>query len=92
MDSISYQFQDRFAPYIGVANVTPTMLDVVRTETQALVQFLKSNYYTQTLGGQLIDATITDLRPSLLAANRIVLAVKLTIPYSLDNLEAHLVI
>ncbi len=92
VDSISYQFQDRFAPYIGVANVTPTLIDIIRTETQALIQFLKSNYYTQTLGGQLIDATITDLRPSLLAADRIVLAVSMTVPKSLNNLEAHLVI
>lgn len=92
LDSISYYFQDTFAPYIGISNVTPSMLDIIEAETTAAIQFLRTANFTQRLGGQLIDATITDLRVSAVFKDRILLSLDLTVPYSLNVLECHLLV
>lgn len=92
VDHISMLFSDRFAAFIGISNVTPSMLAIIRVETEACIEFLKSNNFVRRLGGQLIDATITELRPHVLLKDRVVLVVNLTIPYSLNNLECHLVV
>lgn len=92
VDSISYTFQQAFAPFIGVTNVTPTALAQLNVEALAVIQFLQSNYFTQALGGQLISATITELAPSLLAADQVVMAIALEVPYALNVLSIHLVI
>jgi hypothetical protein len=92
VDSISYYLQDTFAPYIGISNVTPSMLDIIEAETNAAIQFLRAANFTPRLGGQLIEAAITDLRISPVFKDRIILSLDLTIPYSLNNLEVHLLI
>jgi hypothetical protein len=92
VDSISYYFQDTFAPYIGISNVTPSMLDIIEAETAAAIQYLRTANFTQRLGGQLIEAEITDLRISPVFKDRILLSMDLTIPYSLNNLEVHLLV
>jgi hypothetical protein len=92
VDSISYRFKEYFAPFIGVTNVTPVIVNRIAVETAALVETLKTELFTNNLGGQLIDATILDLRPHLTLKDRIVLKLGLTVPYALNNLEVHLAI
>jgi hypothetical protein len=92
LDSISFYFQDTFSPYIGISNVTPGMLDIIEAEASAAIQYLRSAKTTPRLGGQLIDAVITDLRISPVFKDRIVLAMTLTVPYALNNLELHLLV
>lgn len=92
VDSTSYYFQDKFAPYIGISNATPAMLDIIEAETNSAIQFLRTANFTQRLGGQLIDATITDLRISPVFKDRILLALDCTYPYALNNIEIHLMI
>lgn len=92
VDSISYYFHDTFAPYIGISNVTPSMLDIIEAETTAAIQFLRAANFTTRLGGQLIDATITDLRISPVFKDRILLSLDCQVPYALNNLEVHLLI
>lgn len=92
VDSISAFFLDRFAPYIGIANVTPGMIDIIEAETLAAIAHLRGSNHTQRLGGQLIDAKITDLRSSAVHKDRIILALDMTIPYALNNLEVHLLV
>ncbi len=92
VDAISYLFQDRFSPFIGISNVTPSFLEIVRAETESLIRFLTGNNFVQRLGSQLIDGTITDLRQHTLLRDRVVLAVELEVPVAANNIECHLVI
>jgi hypothetical protein len=92
VDSISYYFMEQFAPYIGVTNVTPSMISQIEVDTIAAIEYLRSANWTTVLGGQLIDATITDLRVSPVFRDRIVLGLSLDIPYALNNLEIHLIV
>ena len=92
LDSISYLFSSRLAPYIGRMNVTPSALLVLGTEIDSTIDFLKSNGYVARLGGQLIDGTIISLQPHLLLKDRVVCVLDVTLPYPMNNLELHLVV
>lgn len=92
VDAMSYVFLNRLAPYIGKANVTPGTLSVLRVELDSIIDFLKTNGYVASLGGQLIDGEIASLRAHALLPDRIVAVMNLTIPYALNNIEVHLVV
>ena len=92
LDSISYLFARRLAPYIGRMNVTQSALLVLGTEIDATIDFLKSNGYVARLGGQLVDGTILSLQPHALLTDRVVCVIDVTLPYPLNNLEIHLVV
>ena len=92
VDSISYRFKDTFTPYIGVTNVTPSMLRILSTEINKLIDTLKTERYTEELGGQLIDAQVVRLAQHLLLLDRVVLVLNCQVPYSMNNFEVHLVI
>lgn len=92
LDSISYQFLDQFSPYIGRANAVPGILDILEAEAKARIQFLRSANFTQMLGGQIVDAEITDIRISPIFKNRVVIALAVTLPVELDNIALHLVV
>lgn len=92
LDAISYLFLARMAPFIGVTNVTPTALARMHVELVSAIEYLKSNGFTDTLGSQLIDGTIVELRPHALLRDRVVGVIAVTLPYELDNLELHLVV
>ena len=92
VDSMSYLFLNRLSPYIGRSNVTPSALDILSVEVTASIDFLKANGFTDTLGGQLIDGTITQLRQHALLKDRVVIVLDLEIPYPMNNIEVHLVV
>lgn len=92
VDSMSYLFLNRLSPYIGRTNVTPSALDILNVEVTATIDFLKANGYTDTLGSQLIDGTITQLRQHALLKDRVVIVLNLEIPYPMNNIEVHLVV
>lgn len=91
VDSISFQFLAALGEYIGVVNVTPSMLGIISIAVQGLINNLKQVVNPE-LGGQLIDGTIVALRQHLVLKDRIVCILSLQIPYSLDVLEVHLVV
>lgn len=92
IDSISYRFKDTFRPFIGITNVTPVIESRLRLETTQLIRVLQTEAATQNLGGQLIDATIADLRVSLTQKDRYVIKLSCSIPYPLNNVEVHIAI
>ena len=92
VDSMSYLFLNRLSPYIGRSNVTPSALDILSVEVTASIDFLKANGYTDSLGGQLIDGEITQLRQHALLRDRVVIVLDLEIPYPMNNIEVHLVV
>lgn len=92
VDSISYRFKDHFKPFIGVTNVTPVIQARLELETGNLIRVLQTEAETANLGGQLIDATIVELRPHLTLKDRYVLKLNATVPYPFNNFEIHLMI
>lgn len=92
LDSVSYFFLDLLSPYIGISNVTTSTITVLRSEIRAGIQVLRSRNFIERLGGQIIDATIRELRPHTTLKDRVVCVLDLTMPYALNNLEMHLVV
>lgn len=87
VDSISFQFFDTYAPYIGVSNVTPSMEGILRAETLSTIQFLRNANFTPRLGAQLIDATIDQLYASPTLKDTYVVQLSLQLPYPLNNIQ-----
>lgn len=92
VDSMSYLFLRRLRPYIGRTNATPSMLTVLRGQVTAIIDFFKTNGFTQELGSQLIDGTIRTLQIHPLLKDRVEIVLDLTVPAPLNNIELHLVV
>jgi hypothetical protein len=92
VDAISYTFLSQLAIYIGRANVTPRFLVQLRRAIQGTVDFLKSNGSTPSLGGQLIEAELTDLRQHAVNLDQVVVVLEIDIPYPVNVIELRLVI
>jgi hypothetical protein len=92
LDSISYLFALRLAPFIGLMNVTPSGLMILGVEIDSCINFLKSNGTIARLGPQLIAATVVSLQPHAILPDRVVCVIDVTLPYPLNNLEVHLVV
>jgi hypothetical protein len=92
VDSISYVFSRELAPYIGVANVTPALLDKLKALVLGTINYLVGNGYVARIGGQLISAEITELRQHAVLKDRVKITLDIKIPYPLNNIELHLVV
>lgn len=92
VDSISYRFKDYFAPFIGVANVTPAMRDIILGGINRLIRTLETERTTPQLGGQLISGTIDRFEVSSLFKDRYVAFITIEVPYAINNIELHLVV
>lgn len=94
VDSMSYTFVRRLRPFIGRTNVTPSMIRKLTLEVNIIIDFFKSNGYTEELGSQLIDGSIQEGFPRVhpLLADRVEIVVDLEVPAPLNNIELHLVI
>ena len=94
VDSISFLFLARLRPYIGRANVTPTLLRKLEYEANQAIKFLTTNGFTDELGSQLISGTIRKGYPKVhdLLADRVEIVLDLVVPAPLNNIEVHLVV
>jgi hypothetical protein len=92
IDSISYVFARRLAPFIGRMNVTPSALLVLEVQIDAVINLLKTSGYIARLGPQLIDGTILKLQRHAIQRDRVVCVLDVALPYPLNNLELHLVV
>lgn len=90
LDSISYYFLDLYDPYIGVSNVTPSAISILRAETRGAIKFLESANFVPRLGPQLIEGQIVELRPHATLKDRVVIVLDLTLPFPMNNIEVHL--
>jgi len=91
LDSISYYMQSLFAPFIGKANVTPEFVEKMRVQlTNGFSVFTQT--LTETLGPQVIDYDIVEIRQHAVLRDRIVATVNLTLPFPFNNFELHLVV
>lgn len=92
LDSISYYFLDLYSPYIGISNITPETLDILRAEANAGIQDLRGRNFVERLGAQLIDGELVRMEAHATLRDRVVAQVNLELPYALNNLELHLVV
>lgn len=91
VDSISKYLQSLLKKFIGRSNVTPSLIALIETELQAGIAFLKSSGFAESIGGQLIDATVADIRQGVLK-DHLIVVLNLEIPYPTNIIEVHLVI
>jgi hypothetical protein len=92
VDSMSYLFLRRLRPFIGRTNAQDGMVRRLRYEVTAVIDFLKSNGFTEELGSQLISGEIRLLQIHPLLKDRIEIVLDLVVPAPLNNIELHLVV
>lgn len=98
VDAISYYFLNELAPFIGISNITPALVDQIHTECKALISYLESSTFVERLGGQLVHSdelgstTIVSIARHPTMFDRLVIVINLVIPYPLNVIECHLVI
>ncbi len=91
-DAISLFFYNRVKQYAGKVNNTPTFHSKLRWELKDAISFLKQSNFTEDLGGQLIDGTITVLQPHPILADTLEVYITLELPAPANQIEIHLVI
>jgi hypothetical protein len=93
VDSISYALQDVLAPYIGVYNINPVNLLIIRSAINGELNFRISGTATATAGNQLLDGSkITRLVQSATFKDRIEADIQLVLPYPNNNTDITLII
>lgn len=92
LDSISYRFKDSLKPFIGITNVTPSTQARLEIEIKTLIEVLKTESTTPTLGPQLVDAVIVEIRQHLTFKDRFVVVLNVDLPEPLNNVALHLVV
>jgi len=91
VDSISYAFQAALRPFIGVRNVNENTLQDISVTITDTASELRANA-ASSLGSQLIEAEITELRQHLTLLDHVVITLDITIPYVLNNIQLRLVV
>ena len=94
LDSISYYFAARLAPYIGKYNVTPDLLVVLRTQITDGLLYLGSFTAVGLLGPQItLDGTsISYLKQHPTLKDHVISSVDLNLPAPFNVMELHLVV
>lgn len=93
IDSVSYYFLGKLKPYIGRANVTPTSIEVIRTQLEGGIAYLRSAGFNPLIGGQVLEGTrVTKLQQHPQLKDRIECIIEVVAPYPLNNIELTLVV
>lgn len=94
LDSVSYYFSGRLAPFIGRYNVTPELLLAIRTVIEDGLLYLGSFTAVGLLGPQvLLDGSqIRGVSEHPTLKDTVVATVDLQLPYPLNVIELHLVV
>lgn len=91
VDSFAYQVAARMGPYVGQSNVTPTALAKMFTELTSIINFAKSNGFTENLGPQLIDGTVVSVKQGAFA-DTVEAVLNCTFPAAANQILVHIVI
>jgi hypothetical protein len=92
VDNMSYAFRRGLVPYIGRSNVTPTTLTNIEITLRGIGDGFKTDVATNSIGPQLLEYEIVELRQHAVLKDHVVAIVNLTIPYPLNNIELKLVV
>lgn len=89
-DSVSYLLKDLVTDLIGLANVTPKLLEIINIREHTLLQQLTDTITVPRLGPQLISAEITLLERSPTAKDGIENIIRGEFPAPLNEMNIHL--
>lgn len=93
VDSISFLLQASLRRYIGRANLTPYTLADIRTEIINRLDFLAKVQISPSIGGQVLDGTeIEEIRVHPVLRDRVIIRLRLVIPYPINYIELYLVV
>ena len=92
LDSISYFMLEQIAPFIGVSNLIEGTINQINVELEDGISFLRNNSNIPTIGGQLVDGTVTSIERHPTLHDRLVVILSLDLPEPLNNVELHLVV
>ena len=94
LDSISYYFAEIFAPLTGKYNITPELIEVIRSKLETGLSALESGTGAGLYGPQvLVDGTeIVELRQSDVNKDHVYARVKLNLPVPFNYFDLDLVI
>ena len=85
VDSISYGLQREVSPYLGVYNVNPGSIILIKDAIDAECTYFMTETYTVQAGNQLNGYTINKLAPSATFADRIEASISLDAPNPINN-------
>jgi hypothetical protein len=89
VDSISFLVKSVLAPFIGLSNVTPSTIDLLRLELIGLGERLINESYVSHLGGQVISMNIATLEQDAILKDRILVVLDVTVPAPCNNIVCH---
>lgn len=92
VDNMSYAFRRGLVPFIGRTNVTPGTLTSIEITLRGIGDGFKTDLGTGSIGPQLLDYTIVELRQHAVLKDHVVAVINLTIPYPLNNIDLKLVV
>jgi hypothetical protein len=94
LDSISYFFVTQLSGYIGRYNVTPELLDAIRTQLDSGLNYLGSLTSVGLLGPQVIleGSEIVSVRQHPEFRDRVIIRMNLNLPAPLNIIELYLVV
>lgn len=92
VDNMSYAFRRGLVPYIGRTNVNDATLSAIEITLKGIGDGFKTDLGVGSIGPQLIDYTLVELRQHAVLKDHIVAVINLTIPYPLNNIDLKLVI
>lgn len=87
VDSISLGMQAALSPYIGIYNIHTDAIAVIRAAVEAELNFRATGTYTVRAGNQIITYTITKFYQHPDLKDRLVVEVRLEIPYPLNYIN-----
>ena len=88
VDSISFGMRNVLEASFGVANVVASSLEQIRLEIEGQIAYFKE-VRIASIGGQLIDGEVLEVRAHAVAADRVVINTSLTIPTPINNAELY---
>lgn len=89
-DSMVKFVRSRLYSLLGSSNVVTALESLVRVELGAAHSVLKASGFTQRLGSQLVDATITDVRRHAVLADHLVVGVDWVVPLPTGGIHLHI--
>ncbi len=93
IDSCSYYFANLLKPYIGRFNVTPDLIEVLRTQMESGINYLGSFTSVGLLGPQLLlDQTqLISVMQHPTLRDRVIIRLRVGLPPPLNNIDLYLV-
>jgi hypothetical protein len=91
VDLVARFFRNLYQPYIGKYNITDTLLDLLKSITEAGLDFLK-NSTAPRVGGVLRDGSITTLGEDSAQPDTVNIVLDINIPFPLNNVKVTLLV